>query len=421
MFSIDTARFRIRPELALLFCLMAAISACGPRTPEAPVASSSPTAPGMIADGTPGADLSARPLRIWWPDALLPESPDDPFAASIAAIAGERPIEFSIKPAYGASGLQAFLTSTALASPERLPDLALLPLGGLREARRAGLIQDISAPTDLNDGCFEFARVRAGQNGTIWAIPVAVDLLHGIGRDVEVPGSWQGLQALGRRPLILPLGGTSPPDLAAMIAAYAAEGGDPNALPELDAAAFGSMVDRLSEALNSGNLGLPLSGNSPRSAWNTFAAGDPPFAAVNAATVLVNQGNYPGLTWAPLPGGEGAAPPIAWGWALVLPVRDPDRLELATELALDLAAALREGGIRIEGQLPAMTEVWRELASAGLEPQPTAAYLDFLQEQLGAAIVADGGRVWGPNWGLVGADIAAGRPASEAAARVLQP
>jgi hypothetical protein len=421
MFSIDTARFRIRPELAFLACLMAIISACGPRTPEASLATASPGTPGLPANGTAITNLPARPLAIWWPDALLPDSPDAPFAASIAAIAADRPIEFSIKPAYGVSGIQAFLASTAQASPDRLPDLALLPLGALRDAHRAGLIQDIPESAGINDDCFDFASARAGEGDTVWALPVAVDLLHGIGRDVDLPASWQALQALGRRPLILPLGGTSPPDLAAMVASYAAEGGDPSTLPDVDPVAFEAMVGRLSDALKAGNLGLPLSGNSPHSAWNTFAAGDPPFAAVNAATALANQGHYPGLTWASLPGGKDAAPPIAWGWALVLPVRDPDRLVLAAQLALDLAAALREGSIRIDGQLPTVQEGWRDRASAGLDPLPDAAYLDFLEEELASAIVADSVQIWGPGWALVGADIAAGRPASEAAARRLQP
>ncbi len=406
---------------ALLLCLPAIGCRSGPAesgTPEVEATEAVGATSEQDADG-----LAPALRSLWWVDALEPGDPgsSDLVSGLLAGIPAAGDIEVVVKPAYGPSGIQAFLASTARVAPERLPDLAVLPLGALRGAREAGLLQTLPEPEARAENSFAFAAERAGSGQQSWAIPFAVDLLHAIGREIPPPQTWAELTSLQGANLVLPLGGSSPPELAPLLSTYAGAGGDLARLPEIDEPDLRSAMERLAGGLAGGWILLPTNGNSPRAAWNRFAASEPSLAAVNAGSVVANQAGYPGMTWGPLPGEEAAAPSLAWGWALVVVTPSPERQSAAAVLAGQLADALSDGSVLAAGWLPARLQGWRASLSDRLDSPPSEAYLEFLETRLSTATLVDGEAAWRADWARAGADLAAGLSAAEATARLLGP
>jgi len=376
----------------------------------------------VVAEAPVGAaaSLSAN-TTLWWVDALEPGEPGSTalVEAVVAGLPFDRGVEVVVKPAYGAAGIQAFLNSTARVAPERLPDLAVLPLGALREARTAGLAHAFPEPGDRTERSFAFAATRSWDGELRWALPIAVNLLHTIGREVEPPETWENLEGGAAGAMVIPLGGSSPPDLSPLLSVYAGTGGSLANLPSIDVQALSRSLDRLAAGLAAGRLTLPQNGHSPRSAWNTFASSDPVLSVVDAGSVAANQAGYPGIIWGALPGETGSAPSLAWGWALILVTPSPERQASATRLAGLLAEALSAGPITATGWLPARREGWADTMIVALESPPNPDYLDFLELQLDTASAVDGNAAWRASWGQVGADLAAGISAEQAATRLV--
>lgn len=199
---------RISGLIALL-----SLTACRPAalpSTEAP----SPTA-GSSAVSARGATI--RPLTVWTVSALEAVDEHAPsLRRTIAEQVGslpETPAEIAVvtKPAYGAAGIAAFLRSTARVAPDRLPDLCVLPLELVAELEDEGLIRPIDDPllAERTADAFPFAGRLVGDGQAMTAIPIAVDLLHAIGRDAPVPERWQDLAS--GAPMVMPLGGAATP------------------------------------------------------------------------------------------------------------------------------------------------------------------------------------------------------------------
>ena len=370
-------------------------------------------------------DVTARLLTVWTVSALEAVDEEAPsLRRTIADRGGSLPtmaaeIAVVTKPAYGEAGIAAFLRSTAHVAPDRLPDLCILPLELLAGLRDEGLIQPIADP--LLEGraadAFPFAMRLTGDGKTLWALPLAVDLLHAIGRDVPVPGRWQDLPS--GAPMVMPLGGAAtPPELAPLLALYGAAGGDVAALPVVDAAAARSGFALLAAGLATGRIGLPQEGRSPRSAWNSFAAAQPPGAVVSSGAVIDHQADYPGMSWAALPGPDGPAAPLAWGWAVALTAREPTRAAAAVELLQVLTAPEHTADLLSAGLLPAQRDRWAARVTDALDRAPTPDYLSFVQGQLEQARGLGGIEHWGAAWAAASQVLADGGESGAALARL---
>lgn len=380
-----------------------------------------PTA-GPSAEAPVGA---SRPLTVWTVSALEAADEEAPsLRHSIADQAGTLPdmaaeIVVVTKPAYGDAGIAAFLRSTARVAPDRLPDLCVLPLEVLSELRAEHLIMTLDDPllAERAAGAFPFAARLSGDGKAVWALPLAVDLLHAIGRDAPVPARWQDLRS--GAPMILPAGGAATPaELAPLLALYRAAGGDLAALPVVDAAAARGAFALLAAGLAGGRISLPQEGRSPRAAWNSFAAAEPPAAVVSSGAVIDHQADFPGMSWAALPGPEGPAAPLAWGWAVALTAQEPVRVAAALELLRALTAPEHAADLLSAGLLPAQRDRWSARVTEALEPDPAADYLGFVESQLDQAIGLGGIEQWGPAWAASGQVLAEGGEPSAALARL---
>lgn len=400
-----------------------ALVACSAGSEVTPAPTDPPPGSGTapVTDAAPVS--TATPISLWWVDALEPGEPGSAglVNAILEGLPSAPPVEVVVKPAYGSAGIEAVLRSTVNAAPERLPDLMVLPLGSLRAARAEGLIKPLPLTGDRAEAAFAFAADRAHDGEQTWALPLAVDLLQTIGRNVTPPETWDALERSGIQPLILPLGGSTVPDLAPLLAVYAGFGGSLADLPAVDPDALQSAFEALADGLAAGWLRRPDNGSSPRAAWNSFAASDPPLAIVDAGSVVDSQAGYPGMTWAPLPGSAGPVPALAWGWALVVTGPAPERQAEATLIASQLADAFQAGPVVAAGWLPARRADWQRVLSSTLDPAPEADYLDDLEAQLDAAILVDGDSSWRAGWAQAGADLAGGAGAATAASRLLGP
>ncbi len=407
---------RISGLIALL-----SLTACRPAalpSSEAP----SPTA-GSSAVSVRGATI--RPLTVWTVSALEAVDEDAPsLRRTIAEQVGslpETPVEIAVvtKPAYGAAGIVAFLRSTARVAPDRLPDLCVLPLELVAELEDEGLIRPIddSLLAERAADAFPFAVRLAGDGKALTAMPIAVDLLHAIGRDAPVPERWQDLAS--GAPMVMPLGGAAtPPELAPLLAMYAASGGDLSALPAQDAVAARSAFSLLAEGLAGARIGLPQDGRSPRSAWNSFVAAQPAAAVVNSGAVIDHQSDFPGMSWAALPGPDGPATPMAWGWSMGLTAREPERAAAAVLLLRELTAPEHAADPLSAGLLPAQRDRWAERVTDALTQDPSADYLSFVQGQLNQARGLGGIERWGAAWAASGQVLADGGDAGAALARL---
>ncbi len=396
--------------------------AAGLRTPDPP-ASTSTRVQGLAT--APGS--AAESLVVWVPTGLWPaaetgaEAAGGAFGATLEAFQAAHP-HIAVAPrgrlARGAAGIGAFLQSTDQVVPARLPDVALLPLDGLSAAGAAGLITPLAqselSARALDTYPFAAAAVRLPRGA--WGVPVALDVVHAIGREAPPPATWSALRAGGG--LVLPAGGADLADLAAPLALYGAAGGDLEYLGTPDPAAVTGVLDLLSGGFAAGRLLPPNNGRSPRAAWNTLVTGEAPAAIVSGAVFAPQQAKFPGIVWGPVPGPSGPARPVGWGWAWVVTARDPARVGRALAFIDWFSDPAHGAWITEAGYLPARRGDGDAGLAAAFDPPPAADYRRFLTDQLDAAGGATGFDTWGPGWAAMLDDVLAGRPIDAARERL---
>lgn len=437
------------PATLVELALALALAACQPAggvggadTPSGGLATSA-TEGGAAAPGTPpgtaaaggGAEAAVTragpgapaPLALWTVDALLPASSEGPklagsaFEAQVQAFQAEHPgpeIALRVLPAEGPSGIQPFIESTRRVMPAQLPDLALLPLGAIAAAAEDGLLKPITVTAALSD-VFPFAAPPPNPAGEgVLALPVAVDLPHLIVRSGSAPERWSDVGASG--PLVVGLGAGELPVLAPFLSWYLAAGEGPSRLDQPAAEPFAAAAGFAQSGLAEGKLSLPAGGASPRAAWNSFVSGAAPAAVVSGGLFAPQQAKFPGLGWAPLPGPEGPADAVGWGWAWVVLASDPARAARAAALAAFLTDPEAPAWVLEAGQLPAQRDAWQARLAAGLNPAPDPTYGAFLFQALSSARPAPGFAAWGARWSAALRALAEGESV-ETATQLLAP
>lgn len=124
------------------------------------------------------------------------------------------------------------------------------------------------------------------------------------------------------------------------------------------------------------------------------------------------------MSWAALPGPDGPATPMAWGWAMGLTAREPERAAAAVLLLRELTAPEHAADLLSAGLLPAQRDRWAERVTDALAQDPSADYLSFVQGQLNQARGLGGIERWGPAWAASGQVLADGGDAGAALARL---
>jgi ABC-type glycerol-3-phosphate transport system substrate-binding protein len=295
----------------------------------------------------------------------------------------------------------------------------LLPLDLVSSAATRGLLTPLpeSVPDDRVGSTFTFARQSVVDGTDVWAVPVAVDVLHAVSRDTAPPSTWEELLEDG--PYVMPVPGAEPEGLAHVLSLYVSSGGDINSLVVADRAAVSDTFGFLSEGIQSGAITAPEAASTPRGSWNEFLTAEQPAAVTSGGVFAPQQANFPGLVWGPLPGPTDPAPPIGWGWAAALSSPDPARLEDAARLVTWLSSPEKRGWVLPFGYLQASSSDWQLTTGELLDPPAAPEYLAFLELQLATALSASRPEEWSGRWSAATVSVLAGDSVESAVAELV--
>ncbi len=290
--------------------------------------------------GTPAA--GSLTLTIWLPPQF---DPDDGSAASRAFNArleefstrrSEVRVETRTKEVTGPGGIEDTLISASAAAPLALPDLVALPYESLQSAVAKGLLHPYDGLTDTMDDTdwYDFARQISHVQNSIFGLPFAGDALIMVYRPefIEVPPTDWESALLITEPLSFP---AADPQSLLTLTLYQASGG-----PILDEA--GQPIMDMTPLTNVLTFYYQASQNGLMPFWLTqFETDDQSWAAYEEGQANMN------ITWlsrflqspptdaqaSTIPTADGIPSTTATGWVWALVSPDPQRQELAAQLA----------------------------------------------------------------------------------------
>ncbi len=348
-------------------------------------AGATPTAP-PSETGEASAQGSTQ-LVLWVVPGFDPEGEGHERLAdlldSYAAAHPQTSIRTVAKLASGPASMLQFLESTFRVVPSAMPDLALVPLSSIAEANEAGWLKPVpdTVPSDRLNQAFSFARDLVEFDAPR-AVPFAVDTTHTLSFGSEPPTTWEDVDQ-GPRSYYVPGLGDQVGSWSVLLSLYGSAGGNLSDLTDINADALRSTSEFLIAAQDAEHLAV-TEGTTPRSSWNALLGAEEGAGAVSGGVFASQQANFPGMEWAPLPGADGPAPPVAWGWAFALTSQDPGRLLAAGELVAWLTGPDARDWVLESGYLPAWKEGFED-DLATLDTPPDRGYSAFLSQQLASA------------------------------------
>jgi ABC-type glycerol-3-phosphate transport system substrate-binding protein len=390
-----------RSILPILMCFSLIVSGCqmilppGPSTPT-PLPTSTPA--GRLATPTPTPAPALVPsgpitLTVWLPDSLVPLTnvqTNGVLSQQLAAFVATRTdirVQTQTKLALGTGSLLELIQTAAPVAPSYLPDVALLDLADVPAAAQAGLLRPLNdlVPADVLTNLFPFAQIGRADDQWV-AVAYVTDMEHLAYNSIRVsspPITWaQALPDI--QPLLFPAGISNGMVSDALLAQYAAAGGgwlDDSGQPALSTTALTLMLRQLQDAERAGWISTnSLNFSSADDTWTAYL-GSPTQMVVVRASRFISPRVFASVTSpAPLPGPNEPARPIARGWALVVPTRDPERISAAASLVAWLASPENEAILaRAANLLPsrrAAFDYW----------YPTEPYTAFARQELERAI-----------------------------------
>lgn len=358
----------------------AATSAVKPVSTATPTLAFTPTAEGPLR------------LRIWVPPQFDPAANTPAgrlLKKRLDEFTARRPnvlVEARVKAEAGAGGLYDALTAASGAAQLTMPDLVALPQETLRNAALKGLVRPMNGLTDAMDDTdwYEFARQLAHIQDNIYGLPFAGDALVQAYRPSKVassPTDWTtALQLDGP----LAFAAADPAALFTLAQYQAAQGAivDNQGRAFLDADRLAEVLTFYQEAAKSGLMPYWLTQlQSDEQAWQAFQEGRADLVGVWASDYLNASPEDSAIAGLPTRGGKPYSLATGWLWALASP--DPER----RELAIQLAEFLTESGFLAQwtqaaGYLPtrpSVLEAWKDgeakaalslIASAAIPPPP---------------------------------------------------
>jgi ABC-type glycerol-3-phosphate transport system substrate-binding protein len=369
-----------------------------------------PVATGPGAPAPPPTDTTSSGVFVltWWtPEFISPKA-----GQAGGGLMGEYLSQFEqtqggkvkvnpvLKARYGKGGLLDYLRTAQPVAPGILPDVVVLDTAELEKAAGLGLLQPLDkllAPQLLAD-LYPFAREVGQFDGQQLAVQYVADLDHVAYSRAKVaapPINWNSLLA-NKTKFLFPAGNPQPAaagslsdDVQAIfISQYVSAGGivkAENRQLVLQEEPLLRVLTFYSEGQMAGVLPpAALDLVNPDDAFSVYARGDVEMANVSAHRFLASQDSLPNTGFAPLPGWDEPAPPVAQGWALAITTTDPVRQKVAAEFIVWLLSAQRSGAwAEAAGWLPVMPQGW--------QPWGSAPYYDFLYQQLATAIAHPAG------------------------------
>ncbi|MBC8506142.1 MAG: extracellular solute-binding protein [Anaerolineales bacterium] len=310
--------------------------------PPEPTATSVPTlAPVTIAEtATPAA--GSQTLTIWLPPQF---DPNDGSAASslfnarleeFSARRSEVRVETRIKEVTGPGGIEDTLLSAGAAAPLALPDLVALPYETLQSAIAKGLLHPFDGLTDTMDDpdWYDFARQLSHVQNSIFGIPFAGDALIMVYRPEfieEPPTDWE-TALLNTEPLSFP---AADPESLFTLTLYRSSGGavaDDEGGAIMDMTPLTDVLTFYYQASQNGLMPFWLTQfETDDQAWAAYDEGQANMGVTWLSRYLQNPPPDSSATTIPTADGIPYTTATGWVWALVSP--DPQRQELAAQLA----------------------------------------------------------------------------------------
>jgi multiple sugar transport system substrate-binding protein len=266
-------------------------------------------------------------------------------AAFEAANLGVR-VDVVLKKPYGKGGMLDFLTTTAVAVPNALPDVAILDIRELRVAVQRDLIQPLSGrmTPDVVQDLVAPARV-AGQVDNSWfGLPFAADVQHLIyntSLTPTAPVTWTDVSG-GTVQYLFPAGGQAPVtgqgELVndAFLIQYLGTGArlvGEAGQPALDQDAVAAVLQFYADGLAAGTIPRhAIQHNSLDDIWPIYLTEEVGLADVSAHRYLESRDRFQKSSFAPIPTQKGVVTSLINAWACVLVTREPERQEMAWSL-----------------------------------------------------------------------------------------
>lgn len=284
-------------------------------------------------------------LRLWLPAQFDPSAgtpAGDILFARLRDFMNQNPgvrIEVRIKSSEGVGGLLESLVAANAAAPLALPDLIALPRPLLESAALKGLLYPFDGLTDVmdNENWYDYARQLAFIQESTFGLPFAGDAMLLAYRLVALdvpPRDWEAAVGLG-----YPLAFAAADPLALFtLTQYQALGGqiqDGQGRPTLDETTLTQVLTFYQQASQAGVMPVWLTQlETDEQVWQAFAEEQAPMASIWASSYF---NGFPSLgfetTIAPQVTSDANTYTLAsgWGWALASP--DPDRRQMAAQLA----------------------------------------------------------------------------------------
>lgn len=330
---------------------------------------------------TPGTALKATPgpvvLRIWTPPQF------DPTAATPAgkllqkrldAFSQRHPgtrIETRVKAVDGPGGLYEALSTTTAAAQLAMPDLVALPHPLIQQAATKGLLRPMNGLTRVLDDpdWYSFAHELASLQNSLFGLPFAGDVMVQAYRqaDQAQPArDWPALLA-AKNGFAFP---AADPQALFTLAMYQAAGGkltDEQGRPRLELEPLQKVLVFYHDGVQQEVLPFWLTQfQTDEQAWEAFQDNRSSTLATWLSRYFAAAPQDSGFAALPTPSGQPYSLASGWAWTLTSP--DPQRRQLAVELAEFLTESSFLGdwseAAGVLPSRPSSLEDWQDTASA---------------------------------------------------------
>jgi len=307
-----------------------------------PTGTPTPTLAPAITEaiGTPAA--GSLTLTIWLPPQFDPE--DGSAASSIfnsrleefSARRSEVRVETRVKEVSGPGGIEDTLQTAGAAAPLALPDLVALPYENLQSAVAKGLLHPFDGLTDTMDDTdwYDFARQISHVQNSIFGLPFAGDVLIMVYRPefIEVPPiDWESALLI-TEPLSFP---AADPESLLTLTFYRAAGGivaTDEGAAIMDLVPLTNVLTFYYQASQNGLMPFWLTQyETDDQAWAAYQEGQANMSITWLSRYLQSPPSDASAASIPTADGIPSTTATGWVWALVSP--DPQRQELAAQLA----------------------------------------------------------------------------------------
>lgn len=341
-------------------------------------------------------------LVVWGPDTLTTEGEVGvgatllPLLDAFEQLDPNLQVRYESKARSGPASLLQYLRSASAVAPSVVPDLVILPPSMLPELAQTGLLfpLDLSVAAEIREDLYPFATRDTRLDAAWLALPLAVQVEHGItraGQREQVPPTLDRLLR-DEAPTWLFAGqaredGELSNALLLQLLTITGAMPRPGVLPEQEDLV--ALLATLQAAQQVGTIPRQtlLIGDEAL-LFDRLRSGQVDLIESSSRSYLLEQAEGDDFTWAPLPTMTGEPLPVIDGYLIVMTTGDPRKQAAAARLLAWLFnPTTLENWSRSTGWLPARRTVLRDVVE-------DEGYANFLDTQLERGWLRPGGTSW---------------------------